>query len=135
MKLKRTLFYVLISELVFTILPIIVILFIRSYQGKFEELYYNTEWGIMAIILFGQSLVKFASGISNSKESFRWQLVSLIISLIIVFGLVPSVVLLIINLLDTNQSFWTHFAQMIWFVLSGICFFFIGYIGQKMLDE
>ena len=135
MKLERNLFYVLISEMLFTILPLIVISIVRSYQYKFELIFYNTEWAMMSIILFGQSIVKFSSGIANSRLKFRWQLVSMIISLIIIFGLVPSIIILIINLLNNEMIFGVHIAQIILFVLSIITFFIVGYLGQKLIEE
>ena len=89
----------------------------------------------MAIILFGQSIVKFSSGIANSKALFRWQLVSLIISIIIIFGLIPSIIILVINLLNTEQHFATYLLQIILFAFGVLCYFVIGYLGQKMLEE
>lgn len=135
MKIERTLFYILISELLFTLLPILVIMIVRGYETKYELIFYNTEWSIMAIILFGQSIVKFSSGISNSQRKFRWQLVSLIISVIIIFGLIPSIIILVINLLDSEQNFGTHLIQLTLFGISVLGYFLIGYLGQKMLEE
>lgn len=135
MKLERTLFYILISELLFTLLPILIIMIVRGYETKYELIFYNTEWSIMAIILFGQSIVKFSSGISNSHKKFKWQLVSLIISIIIIFGLIPSIIILVINLLDSERTFSTHLVQILLFALSIFSYFVIGYMGQKMLDE
>ena len=51
MKLERNIFYVLVSEIIFTILPLVVIAIIRSYQDQAEQIFYNTEWIMMAIIL------------------------------------------------------------------------------------
>src|SRR5690606_16108258 len=104
--------------MLFTVLPLIVISIVRSYQCKFELIFYNTEWAMMSIILFGQSIVKFSSGIANSSLKMRWQLVSMIISLIIIFGLIPSIIILIINLLNDEKMFGLHFAQITLFILS-----------------
>ncbi|CAI9679405.1 hypothetical protein [Elizabethkingia anophelis] len=135
MKIERNLLYILFSELIFTILPLIVISIVRSYQDKVSLIFYNVEWSMMAIILFGQSIIKFSSGISNSKKQFRWQLVALIISLIITIGLIPSIVILVINSTNDNQSLGLHIFQIILFILSTITFFLIGYIGQKLIEE
>ncbi len=135
MKLERNIFYVLISELLFTILPLIVITIVRSYQNKIELIFFNTEWAMMAIILFGQSIVKFSSGIANSNLKFRWQLVSMIISIIIIFGLAPSIIILIINLINVQPIFGLHIAQLVLFVISIITFFIVGYLGQKLIDD
>lgn len=134
MKLERNLFYILVSEVLFTILPLIVITIVRSYQYQAHLIFYNTEWAMMSIILFGQSIVKFSSGVANSNLKFRWQLVSLIMSLIIIFGLIPSIIILIINLLNSKNSYGLHIVQMILFVVSIITFFIIGYVGQKLLE-
>lgn len=135
MKLERNLFYVLISEMLFTVLPLIVISIVRSYQCQFELIFYNTEWAMISIILFGQSIVKFSSGIANSTLKFRWQLVSMIISLIIIFGLIPSIIVLIINLLNEEKIIGIHIFQMIMFIFSMITFFIVGYLGQKLIEE
>jgi hypothetical protein len=134
MKLEKNIFYVLTSELLFTLLPLLILIIVRSYENKCEIIFYNTEWAIMAIILFGQSIVKFSSGISNSSLKFRWQLVSLIISVIIIFGLIPSIVILVINLLSKENILSLYVLQMIMFVISIITFFIVGYLGQKLLD-
>jgi hypothetical protein len=135
MKLEKNIIYVLASEILFTILPLLILLIVRSYENKLELIFFNTEWSIMAIILFGQSIVKFSSGISNSNLKIRWQLVSLIISIIIIFGLIPSIVILIINLLAKENLYSMYFLQIIMFLLSICTFFIIGYLGQKMLEE
>ena len=88
----------------------------------------------MSIILYGQSIVKFSSGVANSNLKFRWQLVSLIMSLIIIFGLVPSIIILIINLLNSEPNFGLHITQVFLFVVSIITFFIVGYVGQKLID-
>ncbi len=135
MKLERNLFYQLISELLFTILPIIVISIVRSYKNELNLIFYNEEWAMISIILFGQSIVKFSSGIANAKLKFRWQLVSLIISLIIIFGLIPSIIILIINLINEEIVIGLYIVQIVLVVISIIVFFIIGYLGQKLIDD
>lgn len=135
MKIDKTIKYILTSEFLFTLLPIIILLFVRSYENNFKALFYNTEWSIIALILYGQSIVKFSSGISNSKAKFRWQLVALVISTIIIFGLIPSSIILVLNLSSKSLSMSTYITQFILFILSSITFFIVGALGQKMLDE
>lgn len=135
MKLDKTIKYILTSEFLFILLPIIILLIVRSYENNLNAIFYNTEWSIISLILFGQSVVKFSSGISNSKEEVRWQFVALVISLIIIFGLIPSSIILVINLLSETLSFGMYIAQIILFVVSCFTFFIVGAIGQKMLGE
>ncbi|MGO4911524.1 hypothetical protein [Leeuwenhoekiella sp. W20_SRS_FM14] len=135
MKIERTTKYVLSSELIFTLLPIIILLIVRSYENDFSKVFYNTEWSIISIILFGQSIVKFSSGIANSNETFRWQLVALVISLIIVFGLIPASIILVLNLTSSSIGLGMGVLQIIVFIISVLTYYFIGAIGQKMLEE
>ncbi|MCG6191397.1 hypothetical protein [Maribellus maritimus] len=135
MKIDKTIKYILTSEFLFTLLPIIILLIVRSYESNFSAIFYNTEWSIIALILFGQSIVKFSSGITNSKEKFRWQLVALVISIIIIFGLIPSAIILVLNLSSKTLSNGTYIAQIILFIISSLTFFIVGALGQKMLDE
>lgn len=135
MKIDRTIKYVLSSELLFTLLPIIILLIVRSYENDISKIFYNTEWSIISIILFGQSIVKFSSGIANSKEIFRWQLVALAISIVIVFGLIPASIILVLNLTSLSISFGMGILQIIVFIISVLTYYFIGALGQKMLEE
>ncbi len=135
MKLDKTIKYILTSEFLFTLLPIIILLIVRSYENDFKAIFYNTEWSIIALILFGQSIVKFSSGISNSNAKVRWQLVALVISIIIIFGLIPSSIILVLNLSSKTLSLGTYVTQFVLFSISCITFFIVGAIGQKMLDE
>lgn len=135
MKIDKTIKYILSSEFLFTLLPIVILVIVRLFQNDFRAIFFNTEWSIISIILFGQSVVKFSSGISNTNEKVRWQFVALIISLIIIFGLIPSVIILILNLINTEVHFGMYIAQFVIFIISSFVFFIVGSIGQKMLDE
>lgn len=135
MKIDRTIKYILSSEFLFTLLPIVILIIVRSYNQDCKAIFYNTEWSIIAIILFGQSIVKFSSGVSNSRAIFRWQFVALIISIIIIFGMIPASVTLVLILSCNTLNFGIYFTQFIIFILSCISFFIVGAIGQTMLEE
>ena len=133
---NKHIIYNLISEYLFTLFPIIILIIIRCNEGTYCKIFYNSEWSIISLILFGQSIVKFSAGIAHNKKRFHWQLVSLIISLIIIIGLIPSAIILtlILNdgLLFSNGLYCTQALQ---FILSSGCFFIIGALGQDLLDE
>lgn len=59
----------------------------------------------------------------------------MIISLIIIFGLIPSIIILIINILNDEKVFGLHIAQITLFVISVITFFIVGYLGQKLIED
>lgn len=126
----------LISEYSFTLLPIIILIVIRCYEEDYLKLFYNTEWSIISLILFGQCIVKFSAGIAHNKNRFRWQLVSFIISLIIIIGLIPSAIILVLTLNNGEPlSNGLYITQAILFILGSTCFFIIGGLGQDLLDE
>lgn len=135
MKIERTIKYILTSEFLFTLLPIIILFIVRSYNNNLIGLFYNTEWSVISLILYGQSIVKFSSGISNSNSKFRWQSVALVISIIIIFGLIPSSIILVINLLNDSKCLGMYITQILLFILSCFTFFIVGALGQKMLEE
>lgn len=143
MKIKKIfsfslLSFSLLTELLFTVLPVSIIIILRCYQRDFELIFFNTEWAVCAIILFGQSIVKFSSGISNQKNKFRWQIIAFVLSLIIIVGLIPSVTILAINILSQKEgvepSLSLHIFQMVLFVVSCVTFFTVGGVGQQLLD-
>ncbi|AZQ63092.1 hypothetical protein EI427_12845 [Flammeovirga pectinis] len=130
--------YSLLSEFLFTILPLTIIVIIRSYEEDYNKIFFNSEWAVISIILFGQSIVKLASGIANYNNKLTWQKVSFIISILIIIGLIPSTTILVLNVLDQQNStpnLVLHTLQIFFFFLSCIAFFIIGAVGQSFLED
>jgi|SRR5690554_4200824 len=123
-----------ISEMLFVFLPILVISILNINKGLPTNIFFTSEWSFAAIVLFGQALVKFSAGISKNGKRYRWQIISLITSLVVVLGLIPSVVFLILVIQDAGQSFWLHIFQLILFTLSAFVFLFLGTTGQVLMD-
>jgi hypothetical protein len=127
--------FTLYTELLFTLLPIIIIAIVRVIQKDFISIFMSIEWSIIALILFGLSIVKFSAGISKSKKKFSWQFVGFILSLIIVLGLIPTSIIIVIKITRPFYDFWLNIYQLILFILSIVCFFIPGAVGQELLDE
>lgn len=123
----------LMSEFLFTILPLIVVLIIRISNEEYKSIFYNTEWAFIAVLLYGQTLVKLASGGTASKGA-SWQGVAMITTVVIVFGLVPSIVILCVNFTAVDKSFGMHIFQMIELIGSIGAFFIVGGVGDDMKD-
>ena len=133
---NKHIIYNLISEYLFTLFPIIILIIIRCNEGTYCKIFYNSEWSIISLILFGQSIVKFSAGIAHNKNRFHWQLVSLIVSLIIIIGLIPSAIILTLILNDGSSfSNELYYTQALLFLLSSGCFFTFGGLGQDLLDN
>lgn len=116
MKIDKTVKYILVTELLFTLLPIIILIVVRSYENNFRAIFYNTEWSIMALVLFGQTIVKFVSGVSKYKAKLRWQVAALVVSMIMIFGVIPSATVQVINLTSKVLSDITYVVQLILFM-------------------
>lgn len=122
----------LFSEFIFNILPLVIILIIQYSNSKtFLSL---KDFTFVSIILYGQSIVKFASGVSNINKKSTWQLVSIIVSSVIVFGLTPSCIILA-NLYHTEPNCFVWIFSIINITFSVITFFVIGLMGQIWLEK
>jgi hypothetical protein len=97
-------------------------------------LFFNTEWSFASIVLFGQSIVKFSSGVSL-KGKLKWQIVALLISILIIFGLVPSILVLTLAILNEAKTYVLYIWQIVLFFLSCISFFVIGLLGQYYIEN
>lgn len=127
----------IIAEIVFTVLPLIVIFLVLVVIGNTSHFWASSEWSFASVILFGQAIVKFAIGLS--KKGVKSHALSfLILTMLIVFGLVPSIVVLIfiLNSIEHGQHviYLLQVAQIFIFILSCLCFLFFGSLG-KALEE
>lgn len=132
---KKTNNYIfsLIAEFLFIFLPIIVVFIIRISNEQYSAIFYNSEWAFAAVILYGQAIIKLSSGAAAGK--MVWQRLSLIISILLVFGLIPTIVILYINFTTTQPSLGMHIFQIIELMLASIVFFLFGAIGDSILHK
>ena len=132
---------VIISEIFFVLLPVIVIGLVLWFQSKAYSFMIHSEWSFAAIILFGQTIVKLASGVSKGGKRKKWQVIALIITCIIVFGLIPSVIIQVILLAKNGMSNGhavnnvIYVIQAVMFGLSVLTYYCFGTLGQVLLDE
>lgn len=128
--------FAIASEILFALLPIIVILFIIIFTSNdLKSLFFRSELSFISVFFYGQTLVKLISGLLRSKRSFKWQIIVLYISVIIIVGLIPSVILLSVIFLEINTMLYIYIIQAVWFFLALFTFFVIGRIGQMYIDE
>ena len=84
----------LLGDLLFILLPLIVISIVDVSVGRsLIAIIESPELSFGSAVLFGQTIIKVVSGFAHTKPSGAEQPV-FIIALIIVFGLVPSLVVL-----------------------------------------
>lgn len=121
-----------IAELCFTFLPFIVILIINLSKGNWTELLQTSNWALAATLMFGQTIVKLVMGLSAQEHSFNYQVFGLIAALIIVLGLVPSIVVLAIFIIQDQLNNGLLFIQFVLLAASIAVFLYMGTLGQVL---
>ncbi|AOT10439.1 hypothetical protein [Pseudoalteromonas luteoviolacea] len=125
---------IILTEYLFILLPFIVIGIVKTYSADFRGFIEAPDWSFAASILFGQLLVKLVSG-SLIHQKVIWQRVSLLIALILVFGLIPSLTTLTLILISEGKSSFVIYAQVFLFVVASILFFILGSAAQSMIEN
>ncbi|PWB55996.1 MAG: hypothetical protein C3F13_02745 [Anaerolineales bacterium] len=123
----------IIAELLFIILPFIVIGIISFSKGEFSAFFRIPEWSLASSILVGQTIVKLISGLVSKPRKIAWENTALILSIIIVLILVPVLIILSLIMTTDTPSAWLVIAQIIYFFLSATLFYAGGSIGQIFL--
>lgn len=127
---------IICTELLFSTLPLIIIFILHIVLKKpIKEIFYSTDISFISVAVFGQTVIRFMSGIAKSQTNKNWQKIAFISSLLFIVGVVPSVIFLIIIYSNEPISKIVYYLQSIWFVLSILSYWIIGTIGQMYLDE
>lgn len=123
----------LIAEIVFAILPLIVVLMVAVQFGRASSWFASSEWAFGAAILFGQSLAKFVVGLTRGDRAAGGP-VALAVALLIVFGIAPALILLVMNLIafegGGGPEEWLQMAQVSAFVLASVAYLVFGTVGE-----
>ncbi|WP_347986552.1 hypothetical protein [Methylomonas sp. AM2-LC] len=122
--------YAIFGDLLFIVLPLVVISIVDVSVGKsLFALIETPELSFGSAVLFGQTIIKVVSGFANSKPSGAEQPV-FVVAMIIVFGLVPSLVVLALLLSINPAPYGLQLAQAIIFAFGVIVFFIFGVTGH-----
>ena len=124
----------IVTELLFLFLPLLLIIMHSFARIDQPPILSRSEWSFAAIVLFGQTVVRLTAGLMKSTKMKKWQPISLIITAIIVFGIVPSAFTLA-WILDGNRLIWIVIVQQVLFWISVGTYLVLGTIGQMYLDE
>jgi hypothetical protein len=126
----------LVAEVVFAMLPMLVVSVVLFQLGEPKRILSSPEWSFAASILFGQSVVRFMTGFAHGGRA-RPGPVALAVTLIIVLGLTPSLMILSAIL---RADFGGHAtqqperliqgAQMLFFAISAATFLVLSAIGE-----
>jgi hypothetical protein len=121
-------------DLIFTFLPIIVLLLLKVLTLSFEGFFDRSDWSYISMILFGQSLLKLFTGVTENENRKDSSLITLHVALLIAFGLVPSILLLVI--METlKHNLLLIILQFVWLFLSVITYIFFGVVGNMLTSN
>ena len=133
-KIRRA-FAVQSSELLFTVLPFIVIFLVLLYQDKSWIAYLMApEWAFASAVLFGQTIVKLVQGTLRRKAGIKAENVALFVSALIVLGLTPSMSLLAIVLLSPTVPLWVGITQVVFAFVAAAVFVILGSISHEISE-
>ena len=122
------------AEVTFALLPLLVVLMVMIYAGRFPLLFSSPEWSFGAAILFGQAVVKFVAGLARAGAAAPGP-VALVVTLVVVFGLVPSLIILTMLLLSAESlrcpALWLEASQILLFFCAAILYLVLGTVGEE----
>lgn len=124
------------SELLFVLLPFIVIGVTLAHRDEFRSIFYIPEWSIVSAVIVGQAIVKLASA-SVGSQNVRKETIILIMAVLLVCFLGPILIILAISLTSASISNHLAITQGVFFLLSAVVFWFASMIEnyQKIKNE
>jgi hypothetical protein len=124
----------LAAEVSFAILPLLIVLMVLMYTQHSRHLFASPEWSFGAAILFGQAIVKFVAGLARAGAAAPGP-VTLVMTLVVVFGLVPSLLVLTMTLHSSEVgnalARWVQICQVILFCGAALMYMLLGTIGEE----
>ena len=127
---RKAAMYAILGDLLFIVLPLVVISIVDVSIGRSLFAIIETpELSFGSAVLFGQTIIKVVSGFAYTKPTGAEQPV-FIIALIIVFGLVPSLVVLALLLSVNPIPNGLQLAQAGIFALGVVVFLLFGVKGH-----
>jgi hypothetical protein len=124
-KEEKQVYGYLIGELSFIILPFLVMTLIYLDKNNLDRIFEEPSWSLTAAVLYGQSIIKMIHTVvkaSMKGMAIKHYNVGALISLQILLGLVPSLVILSLIYNHDVVPIWLIILQMIVFVLSIISY-------------
>ena len=124
----------LFAEVVFAFLPLLVVLMVVFHAQHSSRLFASPEWSFGSAILFGQALAKFISGLAEGGHAATGP-VTLMVALVLVFGLAPSLFVLYMTLesweAGSIAALGVQVWQVIFFVAAAIAYVVLGTVGEE----
>lgn len=127
------------TEVVISVLPLIVVLLVMFHVGKPMKLFAKPEWAFGAAIFFGQALVKLLAAMSAPHRTVQAGKVILFAACILVFGLAPTLLILVFVILDAEQTGQVPMAfqvlQVLLFALSAFAYVVVAAVTHELSPD
>lgn len=123
--------YYVLTEILFIIIPIIVLAIIEASKGSILSIFDKGDISFCSVLLCGQLIIKLVSTLLKKTKKVHWQFVAFELALLICIGLIPSLLFYVL-MQGTNVRLWVKISQVIWlFVLIFVYFELGGYAQEK----
>ena len=124
----------IIVDLIFTFLPIAVLILIKLLTYSKENFFKRSDWSYISMILYGQTLIKLFTGIIQNMNEKDSSLLILQVSCILTFGLIPSILYLV--LIEIGKiNLIVVILQIIWLVGAVVIYFIFGGLGLILSEK
>ena len=134
LKFERKIRNTIIVDLIFSFLPVLVLIAIKLLTHSSENFFMRSDWSYVSMILYGQTLIKLFSGIIQNMNEKDSSLLILQVSCILAFGLIPSILfLLLIEIGIIN--FVIIILQFVWLAGSIVIYFIFGGLGLILSEK
>ena len=135
LKAKKRAYRFSISDLIFSLLPALILFITRLSTFKFDDLLTRSDWSYVALILFGQALIKFIYGVIENRSNKSSSTIVLIAVVIFCLGCIPTALILVLIEISTKTNFVLVVLQHIMLVLAMIIYFIFNSIGQILCEN
>ena len=128
------------AEFLFVLFPLMVLAFvILTTKTKAHSLLATPEWSFGAAILFGQAVQKITAA-SARTQAYPWQKTTLLVSALLIFGLVPSLITLALLIHQTPMQAAAHdptlaYCQVGLFLMGSLMFLLLGTVSHYLLFD
>jgi hypothetical protein len=88
---------IIASELLFAVIPLLILILISVLTSdNLASVFKRSDISFVSVLLFGQTLARLISGYVKIGNKSGWQRVAFVITFLFIFGIIPSVIYLII---------------------------------------
>lgn len=134
LKFERKIRNNIIVDLIFSFLPVIVLITIKLLTCSRENFFIRSDWSYVSMILYGQTLIKLFTGIIQNMNEKDSSLMILQVSCILAFGLIPAILFLVlIEIGKSNVA--VIILQFVWLAGSVIIYFLFGGLGLILSEK